>query len=135
MSRLLVAASTSLHQPCCSRPHLDEVDELVAGLVVVDAAPHHLLAHVQVNLAGGAAHVPAQAGQETPRGQRAGTLENAVPQAYAAALSGVVRRAVQLPSVELLRAGVSQERSRVPLRWGPPPALTQSRRRPSLPGR
>ena len=42
--------------------HLDELDELVAGCLVVDAPPHNLLAHVQVNLARGAAHVAAEAG-------------------------------------------------------------------------
>lgn len=44
--------------------HLDEVNELVASAVVGDVAAHHLLAHVQVDLAGGAAHVAAGAGQQ-----------------------------------------------------------------------
>ena len=36
---------------------LDELDELIARRVVVDAPLHHLLSDVEVNLAGGAAHV------------------------------------------------------------------------------
>ena len=37
---------------------LDEFDELVAGALHVNRPPHHLLAHVEVDLAGGAADVP-----------------------------------------------------------------------------
>lgn len=61
-SPLRQLSNTGLLNIFLLHPHLDEVDELVAGLVVVDAAAHHLLAHVQVNLAGGAAHVAARGG-------------------------------------------------------------------------
>lgn len=64
--------------PPQTHTHLDEVDQLVAGLVVVDATPHHLLAHVQVDLARGAAHVAAK-GANGGQAGRAGSAANGVP--------------------------------------------------------
>lgn len=41
-------------------PHLDELHELVTGGLHGDGSPDNLLAHIQVDLPGGTANIPAQ---------------------------------------------------------------------------
>jgi hypothetical protein len=71
---------------------LDELHQLIAGALHGDASPHHLLAHIQVDLAGRAAHVSARIHTLSLQEERtAWTLQYTASSPAAAAAPKLVR--------------------------------------------
>lgn len=127
-----------------ARAHiLDELDEAVGRAVHGDAAPHHLLAHVQVDLAGRAAHIPARQRtcpcwtpttaymqkstcMRTPQ-QLQAAPDVASPRQLQKALKSVLWQA----QGAAYTAGIALHRERLCASRGSARARTQSRRPPS----